>query len=375
LTTIPTRAQLKTIILANLTSEFSITIVPFGQSVLNALATVFASVLWLFYTAIAILQSNLWVDTCDLPTLIRYGVIILGRNMFQATATHIKCTVTGTAGGVIPGTMVWKSDDTSEHPGQLYQIVGGDFTLSGSSDTIVILALVGGTGSALNISDTLTATAPMVNVNPVITVLLIAVDPIDAETVLEYRTAVIEKIQLQPGSWSAVDYRLVGTGISGVQQTYAYADSGSTAEVNVFLQGTVPGTPISGGVITAYQTALELVLPLSVWGVNYAASPIHAIVITITMGAFPIFTTAQKALISAALVNFVNSTHPFIASCDPVADRNDTIATYNVSSVISQAVPGYGFSAVDFTVDGTPSTLLQLDNGEVAFFDGSVIYV
>ena len=167
---------------------------------------------------------------------------------------------------------------------------------------------------------------------------------------------------------------MVGTEITGVLQTYAYADSGNANEINVFLQGTIPGTPIGGSVITAYQTALELVRPLVVFLVNYAAAPLNAIDVTITMGSFPSFTTDQKALIQTALTNFINSVHPFIASCDSVAKRNDVIATFNLSSIITQAVPGYGFSAVTFKVNTVLETYWQADLGNIPYFN-SVVYV
>lgn len=374
MTTIPTIEQLKENIISNIQSEFGITLNPVLKALLKAIAIVFAGVWWLFWIAIGALQADLWVDTCSLQMLIRYGVIILGRNMFQAVAAQYTCTVTGTTGGVIPGTMVFKSDDSSESPGMLYQVVGGDYTMPGSVGTITIQALEGGLSSELSISDTLTSTAPMVNVNSVITIATVVTDPVDAETEAQYRQAVIEKIQLTPGSWSAVDYRLVGTGIAGIAQTYAYLDMANSNQVDVYLQGETPGTPISGGIITSYETAIALVRPLGTFIVNVVASPQLPVDVTITMGSFTPYTTAQKALISAALTEFINAVQPFIPACDPIPTRNDVIATFNLSVVISQAVPGYGFSSVTFTVNGVSTANWQADLGNIPYYN-SVTYV
>jgi len=378
MTAIPTIEELFDDILADLMAEFDITLNPLGLAFLTAFAGVFSGFLWLFYLAIGLVQKNVWYDTADSEanggTLERFGREILGRSPFAAQAGVYTIGVTGTTGGIIPATMVWKSDDSSTSPGMLYQIFGGSYTMPGSSGVVTVVALVGGIGSDLIIGDTLTATAPMANVNPGATVASEVTAPVDAETVEEYRQEIRDKVQLDPGSWSAADYRLVGLDIVGVGQTYAYADSGSSAVVNVYLQGTVdianPGPSVAPSVITDYTTALDLVLPLGVWDVNYAASTIRNVAVTITMGAFPAFSTAQQSAITTALRAFINSVQPFIASCDNVADRNDTIATYNVSNAITAAVPGYGFSSVTFTVAGSATTNWQADNGEISFFNG-----
>jgi len=380
MTTLPTIAQLYNNILSDLQSEFDITFNPFGKVLLQAIAGAVAGALYLIYLAIGMVQANIWVDTCDNDTLLRFGNSILGRAPFPASMAVYTASVTGTPEATISGTMVFKSDDTSESPGMLFQIQGGTYTmpLSGPG-TITIKALAGGTASRLAIGNTLTATAPMINVNSVITVLTEVTTPIDAEDLELYRGKILEKIQLLAGGWSAVDYRLVGTEVNGVGQIYAYAASGLPNEVNVFVQGTVPlaypGPSASPSVIAAYAAALEPDRPLGVFMVNYASSPINNIDITIAMGSFPLFNSSQKALIQTALTDFVNSVHPFIAACDTVAQRNDVIAVFNLSEAISQAVPGYGFSAVTFTVAGTPPSgyIWQADNGNISFLN-SITY-
>jgi len=377
MTTIPTISTLKSNLISDFNAEFDISVNPYGKAFLEALATVLAGMLWICYTAIGFVQGNLWVDTCDYETLIRFGYIILARYPNEAIAGQYTCTVTGTTGAVIPNATVWAADSTSTSPGQLFTILGGAYTMPGTTGTITIQALSGGLSSRLSVGDTLTSQAPILNVSNNLTVTVEVLAPINAETEAQYRQAVINKIQLTPGSWSAVDYRLVGAGVAGVYNTYAYATSGASNEASVFLQGPIPlaypGPSVSGTVLTNYETALELVRPMTVFLVNYYSSPINNIDVTIVMGGFPAFTTAQKALISSALTSFVNSVHPFILACDNISDRNDTIATYNLSSTISAAVPGYGFSAVTFTVAGTPATLWLADLGNIPYLN-SITY-
>ena len=68
-----------------LESELNITIPTFGKSFLRALATVQADIIWILFMAIAQVQKNIFVDTCDVETLGRFGQVKLGRDRFPAT--------------------------------------------------------------------------------------------------------------------------------------------------------------------------------------------------------------------------------------------------------------------------------------------------
>jgi len=152
-----------------------------------------------------------------------------------------------------------------------------------------------------------------------------------------------------------------------------YAYGASATEVDVYIQGTTPvaspGPSASSTVITNYTTALNAVRPLPAFIVNIASSTIRDIDVFISRGTFPAFTVAQQELVETALRNFINSVHPFIAAADNVNTRNDNIATFNLSSVISAAVPSSGYSAVTFEVDGTLVASWVADNGEIPFFN------
>lgn len=374
MTTIPTIQELYDGILSNFESEFSISTNPFGQAFLNCLAGVLSMCLWLVYLGVAATQKNIWFDTCDYETLIRFGVTILGRYPFSATKGQYTITVTGSIGGVIPSSTVFRSDTDSRSPGKLYQVAAAT-TLSGTSQNIVVNALEGGDASTLDVGDTMTSTTPLLNVDLQATVLSEDINPENAEDMELYRGKIGDKVRLTPGSWNAVDYRLVGVDVTGVGEVYAYGVS--ETEVNVWIQGTTPvanpGPSASPTVITDYTTALDAVRPLPAFTINIASSPINDIQVAITMGTFPAFTADQKTVIEAAVVAFVNGVRPFIAAADNVDDRNDTIATYNLSTVISQAVPGYGFSSATFTVAGSPATVWVADNGEIAYCESSYI--
>lgn len=370
--TIPKLAQLYTRVISAIETEFSDT----AGRVLKALAAVQASSLKLYYLAIGEIENNIWVDTCDEDTLNRYGLAWLRRLRFPATQGQYDITVTGVNGAIIPASTTWVSDDTSLSPGYVF-VLDNAHTMSGTSNTITVRALTGGVVSKLNAGNTMSLRAPVLNINKVATVTAETVAPIDAETVALYRKKIINQIQLVAGSWSAIDYRLVGGEIAGVGNIYAYARSGYSNEANVFIEGVSTDSPPyvpSGTVITNVENATELVRPMTVFQVHYLPVTVNQIDVNIAMGSFPSFTSAQQNTISAAIAELINSIRPFIAACDPIASKNDILAIYNLSETISQAVPGYGFSGVTFDVDSITTALYTSDNGNIPYLQ-SVNYV
>lgn len=368
--TIPTIKQLYDGAISNFETEFDVTTNPFGQAVLVAVSGVMATLIYLCYLTASLNDKNIWFDTCDNETLIRYGTTILGRYPFPATSAQYTITVTGTIGAVIPASTVYRSDDDSASPGKLYQVTGAT-TLSATSQNIVVNALEGGTASILSISDTMTSTSPIINVNSQAIVVTEDVTPENAENLELYRAKIGDKVRLLPGSWNAKDYRLVGGTVTGVGQVYAYG--AAATEVDVWIQGTTPvadpGPSASPTVITAYENALDLVRPLPAFIVNVASCPIKNVDVFVSRGTFPALTSTQQTLVETALRNFINSVHPFIAAADSTLTRNDQIYTYNLSAVISAAIPGVPYSAVTFEVDGTLVTSWIADNGEIPFFN------
>jgi len=384
---IPTISQLYNDILADLQTEFNATVSPFGKSFLRAQAAVQAAKLKLFYLAIGDLQKNIFVDTADPAsqggTLERFGLIKLGRNPFTATQAQYNCTVTGAMGAVIPAQTLFKSDDSSLNPGYLF-ILDTAYTMPSGTGTIILRALTGGTISSLNISDTLTATAPIINVNSGAVVGSVAVSPIDAETTEQYRAKALQAYRLNPEGGSSADYRLWGSDAAGVQQIYPYTASGLPNEINVFVEAILAdstdgkGTPTST-ILTAVSNdiATDPITgkgrkPLGVLAVNVAAIIINNVDITINSGGT--ITTAQQALITAALTQAISTIRPFIPGADAITAKNDILSTNNIINVILNTIPGLIFSSVTLDINSTPETSYVFDLGNIPYLH-SVSYV
>lgn len=378
--TIPTLAELYNRFIASFQTNFGISSIP-NKSTLIPLAKVHAGELKPIYLSIGDLQKNILPDTASPEdgggTLERWGRVFLNRNPFPATQGVYVAVVSGEAGAIIPASTTFRSNDDSLSPGYLY-ILDNAYTMTGSDDEITLRSLTAGTVAELAISNTLTATAPLLNVNSQATIDTITTSPVNEESLTDYRRKILDAIRLKSGSWSAIDYRLVGSEVNGVKQIYAYATSGSANEVDVFIEGETDGVPVAGSVITDVDTAISAVRPITVRVVNYYATPILDVDITITQ--IGTLTTAQRTLIDTALTAAIQAVRPFIAACDVVADRNDTLSTdyvnpysTNIIQVISAAIPGVAFGTVTFTISGTAETSYQFDNGNIPYLN-SVTY-
>lgn len=380
---IKTIAQLYSEVIADLQSAYGVVISVFGKSILRAFAAVQAGKLKLVYLLIGDVQKNIAPDTADPVasggTLERWGFIKLARYPFPATQGQYTVIVTGSISAVIPAATTFKSDDSSLSPGYLF-ILDNAFTMTGTSDTITLRALTAGVESKLAVSDTLTATAPIINVNAAAVVTAETVAPINAETTEEYRAKVVESYRLLPQGGADVDYRLWGkTNIAGVAQIYPYAKDGYANEANVFIEAILAdstdgkGTP-TGTIITNVTNAVELNRPLTVFEVHYLPVVIKNVKINI---AGSTFTTAQKALILTAMTEAIALVRPFIPGADVLANRNDTLSTNNIINVILNTLPGSVFGAVTLYIPDSPPTSVGsylFDEGEIPYLD-SITYV
>ncbi len=385
MTTIPALITLYNEIISDLQTEFGIVISNFGKAVLRGFAATQAKKLKLFYLALGNVQNNTNPITAEPVavggTLERWGAV-KGLTQRPATQAQYTCAVTGTTGGVIPANTTFKSDDNSLNPGHLY-ILDNAYTMPGSSGSITLRALDAGNISLLAVTNTLTSTTPIVNVNSTATVSAIAVDPVEAETTEQFRARILEAYQLSPQGGAPADYRLWASDAAGVRTSYPYAASGAANEVDLYVEAFYAdstdgkGTPTST-IVTDVENDVETDpdtgvgrRPLGVFAVNVL--PITPLDLTIQIDSGGTITIAQQATIISALQEAIYQIRPFIAGIDAVADRNDVISTYGIGRVIIDTIGGVLISAIDLTVSGSPAVSYMFDNGEIPYIDAADI--
>lgn len=383
---IPTIQELYDGIIADIESEFAADIPEEGKNYLRAFAVVQAAKLKPFYLGLGLLQKNIFIDTADPVsaggTLERFGVVRLGRYPFSATQGIYTVTVTGQDGSTIPAGTTFKSDDNTLNPGKLFRLDTAH-TMAGTTDTIILRALEAGTGSALSVAETLTATQPIDDVDSTATVATVTSAPSAAEDIEVYRRAGIISYRLEPQGGADSDYILWASDAQGVARSYPYAKSGEPWVIELYVEATIAdstdgkGTP-DAGLLSDVADVVELdpdtTLPLG----DRRRRPmqivmdIKAIVpldVIVTVDGLADSTAEKQDLISDAIRELLAGIRPFIAGADAVADRNDKITINKIITAIQNTIPGQEFDSVTMTVDGNAETSYEFDNGEIPAYE------
>jgi len=379
---IPTIQQLYNSIIADLEQELNVTISIFGRSYLRAKAMVQAGRLYLAYLNLAKVQKNIFIDTADPVanggTLERFGQVKLGRLPFPAVQGQYTVSVTGTAGAIIPAQSTFKSNDDSQSPSKLFTI-DADYTLSGTADIITLRALEAGDGSKLSIADQLTVTAPIALVDPIATVVSEVIEPQAAENIEDYRQKGIEAYRLEPQGGAPADYRLWANEVQGVIQSYPYAASGFTSQVNLFIEAdNLNGVPTLSD-LQAVEDNIELPTatrpsrkPATVT-VNYL--PVTPKFIDINIASFtPAPSVAIQDLIESAMISELANVRPFVGAIDVLADKNDYFDINKIIQIILTANPGSVFGAVTMEIDSIPVSSFTFSNGDIPILN-AITYV
>lgn len=388
--TIPTVAELYASYVADIEAAFGITLPDEGKNFLRALASVQAGKMKLLYLAVGNTQKNIWPDSADSEsvggTLERFGRVRLGRNPFPPQAAQYSVSVTGTIGATIPAGQVFKADDDSLNPSQLY-ILDSAYTLVASPDTITVRALVPGIISGQNVGNTMTATSPILNVNSQATITAENVEPKAAEDLEAYRTATLLSYRLEAQGGAATDYRLWALDAQGVKQVYPYATNGEVAEIDIYIEATIAdstdgkGTP-SAGLIDDVEEVIDFNpdtslptnergrKPLGVFQINYY--PITPLDVVITINDFVGINATKEGQIEDALEELLSGIRPFVAAADVLEDKNDILDVNRIISAILTVLPGSVFGAIQLEVDGSPYTSFTFTEGNIPYLDSVV---
>lgn len=383
---LPTLQDLTDAIVLDLENEFKSTINEDGRTVLRGMAANQAARLYQYYLTIALLQKNIFVDTCDYETLLRFGIIKIGRYPFAAVAAQYQITVTGTPGGVIKANTTFKSDDIALSPGILY-ILDSSFTMILSTEQITVRALTAGLEGKLDPGDTLTATEPIPFVSSNAIMSSEVIQPLAAETPEAYRTVVINSYRLEAQGGAATDYRIWASDAQGVAKVYAYKTPNAYTQVDLYIEAVAAssadgkGTPTQS-IINAVEAVInfspDITLPTNERGrkpvqviVNY--KPVSIINIDIVISGAVSFSVSEKAQILSQITSFINLVRPYVAAADLPADQNDIISNNNITGVIVTTKPGAVFTGLNIKFNGITLSSNQFVLGNIPFLN-SITY-
>lgn len=388
---LPTIAQLSASIKSALETNYGISIPATGKNFLRALIATQAAKLKLIYLVIGNTQKNIWPDTADSEsiggTLERFGRVKLNRNPFPPVAGQYELTITGSIGAVIKAQTTWKSNDENTNPGFLF-VIDSDYTLVSETDTITVRALKPGEESKLFVLDNLQATTPIALVNKAAYVSAITVEPLAAETIDAYRTAILNSFRLEAQGGAATDFRIWAADAQGVAVVYPYAKSGESAVVNLYVEATVAdsidgkGTP-SASLLSDVEDVIEfnpdITLPLNergrrplgVFQVNYL--PVEVQEIDLIINDFQGLTVDIEAVLLTALTDTINDIRPFVSAADILANKNDIIDNNKIINSILTQQPGSVFGTIEIYVAGNLVPTFTFLDGDIPHLN-SVTY-
>lgn len=353
---IPSISALYTKLATDIKSKLGILVV-LVKFVINALSAVIAAQLKLVYLYMQDIQNNQFADTADTAanggTLERLGMMYLGRLPFEATDGTYTATVTGVNGSFIPKGSFFLSNAGSNAPGNLYTN-DADYYLPGATGTLPLRSVQPGADYLLNISDTLTPTAPILGVDNVLTIASVTQTPTNAEDPEVYRAAVLGAMRLQPQGGSKTDYREWSTDANGVRLVYPYVKNGEAGTVQVYVEAVVAsstdghGTP-SAGLLQDVEDVIEMnpdtTLPINKRGRRPIQANLEVLAITpapvdITITSLQVDSAAIRNSIRTNVEAFLYNVRPYIAGADLPRDRNDLLTAVKLQSVINDTLGG-----------------------------------
>lgn len=381
---IPTIKELYADISSDLRSKLGLTI-DYLKKTFEAQALVLAGFFHLAYLFLSDIQDNIFPDkatTADQGgTLERQGMIYMNRNPFPDSIGSFKLAVTGVAGSVLRVNLTFKSNEGTLNPGQLY-ILDSEYTLTGTDDEIEVRSIGAGVDYNLNVDDELTITEPVIGVDKTVSVLEVLEQPKAGETTELYRQAILNAIQLEPQGGSRADYRQWSTDAQGVRLVYPYVRDGGGPFVDVYVEATLvdstdgKGTP-SGSILTEVEEVIEMdpdvTKPLNERGrrpmqADVTVLPIVLVPVDITITGLNDGSASVQSAIRSSIIDFLNDVRPFISGADLRRNKNDTLYSGKVQSVVTEAlINGNFFNVLDLYVDGNLVTSYEFTLGNIPY--------
>ena len=336
------------------------------KKVLDALALSLSGQIKLTYLSISDVQDEIFADTANTAenggTLERQGIIYLNRIRRPSTSGIFTVSVVGEANSSLRAGLVFKSNDDSLNPGGLY-ILDQENIITGANDEIEIRSLKGGTTLLLEVGDTLTITEPVLGVEKIVTISSIIEQPLAAESVEDYRAAIIRARQLEPQGGSKTDYRLWASDAQGVRFVYPYVKNGSAGVVQVFVEATSSdstdgnGTP-SAAIITSVEEVIEFDPDISIATNDRGRRPMTAILEVLPIVPNPVDVTITgleensidiQEAVRSNLVNYLESIRPYVAGADLARNKSDILFSAKLQTVVTDVLGAANFFS-DFTV-------------------------
>lgn len=207
----PTLAQLVTRIEGDIRTGLDLVTV-LRRSFLGVIARVLAGIAHTLFGFLKYIEREAFPDTA-IDNLDRWAAI-WGVQRKAATFAQFICSVTGTAGVVIPAGRTYRRTDGKEYT------TDAEVTLTGSGDTIELTASEAGAASEVQVSDVISILSPIAGLNANATVTTITIEPENAEDNDSLRARLVDRIQNPPSGGAANDYIQWALAVPGITRAW-----------------------------------------------------------------------------------------------------------------------------------------------------------
>lgn len=383
--TVPTTVELQTKLYQDMKISFGLENDDYKDN-LGAFAGVIAAQLRPIYMYVADNRNNLYPDTADLAEdggeLERLGEIYLNRQPKLATEGKYLVAISGSAGSVLPASLTFKSNENSNASDYLF-ILDNSYELIGANDFIELRALTAGLESLLNVGDGLTATQPVVGLDPTIEVSEILEKPISAEPIPVYRKNVNDSIQLEPQGGAKTDYRLWSSDAQGVRLVYPYVKEGEAGTVQVYVEAIKEdstdglGTPYQqlldeveevirfdpdDSLETDYRGRIPMGVPLEV--ISISLKPVD-----INITGLSDSSTSMLQSIRNNIDSYLENIRPFVDGAELLRNKNDILYNYRLSGIVQDTIGnGNYFEDFEMLVDGNVVSNFTFSRSNIPYF-------
>lgn len=223
--------ELYTQVITNWCNKLNITVENAGYNII-VISKVITAGLYLLVKMIDGISNNVWVGSMQAAKLLEVGQDKIGRGLFLAVKGEYRCTTSEKTPGDIPEGTVF----TSEINGVLYKYETTSTVAAGSN--VVVRAMIAGTANALQVSDILKSQQQLTYAESEIEVVEVVEEPVDTETIEEYRAIVVAFERLRLGNGNASDYILWVANVNGLRTGYPYTAPGEAGKAVIYCEST-----------------------------------------------------------------------------------------------------------------------------------------
>jgi len=234
--------ELYTQIITDWCNRLEITVEDAGYSMI-VVSKVITGGLYLLVRMIDGIKNNVWVGSMQASKLLEVGQDKIGRGLFLAVKGEYSCSTTSTGvGNIDEGTIF-----TLEINGVLYKYESTATVAAGAD--IVIRAMTAGTDSSLVVGDKPTAQQQLTYAENEITVLEITEEPVDTESIEDYRAVVVAFERLRLGNGNASDYIVWVANVNGLKTGYPYTAENEAGKAVIYCESSDNAVLVPSGAL------------------------------------------------------------------------------------------------------------------------------